>query len=89
MHELPKCSSGGVCGRRRVTDTLEWLTSTEITWRFRISRNRLIELRLAGEHNITQGCRTVWDIGATERALRAYPRLRVETQVGTVSEEVA
>ncbi len=77
-----------------MTTTLEWLTSTEIARRFRISRNRLIELRragvlLAGEHYITQGCRTVWDPTATERALRAYSRLRVEAQAGETYEEVA
>lgn len=72
--------------------TLEWLTSTEIARRFRISRNRLIELRragvlLAGEHYITQGCRTVWDPAATEQALRAYSRLRADAQVGETYEE--
>jgi hypothetical protein len=72
--------------------TLEWLTSTEIARRFRISRNRLIELRragvlLAGEHYITQGCRTVWDPAATEQALRAYARLRAEAQIGETYEE--
>ena len=73
--------------------TPEWLTSTEIARRFRISRNRLIELRragvlLAGEHYITQGRRTVWDHGATEHALRAYSRLRSEAQLGETYEEV-
>ncbi len=75
-----------------MTTTLEWLTSTEIARRFRISRNRLIELRragvlLAGEHYITQGCRTVWDPAATEQALRAYSRLRADAQVGETYEE--
>ncbi len=75
-----------------MTTTLEWLTSTEIARRFRISRNRFIELRragvlLAGEHYITQGCRTVWDPASTEQALRAYARLRAEAQVGETYEE--
>ncbi len=75
-----------------MTTTLEWLTSTEIARRFRISRNRLIELRragvlLAGEHYITQGCRTVWDPAETEQALRAYSRLCGEAQVGETYEE--
>ncbi len=72
--------------------TLEWLTSTEIARRFRISRNRLIELRRAGvlvpgEHYITQGRRTVWDPAATEHALRSYSRLRAEPQLGETYEE--
>jgi hypothetical protein len=75
-----------------MTPTTEWLTSTEIAKRFRISRNRLIELRragvlLAGEHYLTQGCRTVWDPAATEQALRAYSRLQVEAQAGETYEE--
>lgn len=77
-----------------MTTTFEWLTSTEIARRFRISRNRLIELRragvlLAGEHYLTQGRRTVWDPAATEQALRAYSRLRTEPQLGETYEEVA
>jgi hypothetical protein len=76
-----------------MTTTLEWLTSTEIARRFRISRNRLIELRragvlVAGEHYITQGRRTVWDLGATEQALRDYARLRSQAQVGETYAEV-
>ena len=75
-----------------MTTTLEWLTSTEIARRFRISRNRLIEMRragvlLAGKHYITQGCRTVWDPAATEQALRAYSLLHVEAQAGETYEE--
>lgn len=74
--------------------TCEWLTSTEIARRFRISRNRLIELRRAGVlepgvHFITQGRRTVWDPAATEQALRSYSRLRHEAQAGETYEEVA
>jgi len=74
--------------------TCEWLTSTEIARRFRISRNRLIELRRAGVlepgvHFITQGRRTVWDPAATEQALRSYSRLRHEAQLGETYEEVA
>ena len=74
--------------------TLEWLTSTEIARRFRISRNRLIELRRAGVlapgvHYITQARRTVWDPAATEQALRAYSRSRHEVQLGETYEEVA
>lgn len=73
--------------------TIEWLTSTETARRFRISRNRLIELRakgvlIAGEHYITQGRRTVWDLAATEQALRDYSRLRTAAQVGETYEEV-
>ncbi len=72
----------------------EWLTSTEIAKRFRISRNRLIELRGAGVlepgvHYLTQGRRTVWDPAATEQALRAYSRLMVGAQAGETYEEVA
>jgi hypothetical protein len=75
-----------------MTPTLEWLTSTEIARRFRISRNRLIDLRRAGvlrpgEHFITQGVRTTWDPSATEQALRNYSRLRAEAQVGETYEE--
>ena len=70
-----------------MTVTTEWLTSTEIARRFRISRNRLIELRrarvlVAGEHFLLQGKRTVWDLAATEHALRSYARLRSEAQIG-------
>ena len=77
-----------------MTTTCEWLTSTEIARRFRISRNRLIELRRAGVlepgvHFITQGRRTVWDPAATEQALRAYSRLRHKPQLGETYEEVA
>jgi hypothetical protein len=76
-----------------MTTTLEWLTSTEIARRFRISRNRLIELRragvlLAGEHYITQGCRTVWDPAATEQALRDYAK-RLGAKLSATSAEVA
>lgn len=72
--------------------TTEWLTSTEIARRFRISRNRLIELRRAcvlspGIHYITQGRRTVWDPAATEQALRAYSRMRHEALLGETYEE--
>jgi hypothetical protein len=77
-----------------MTTTFEWLTSTELARRFRISRNRLIELRRAGvlvpgQHYITQGRRTVWDPAATEQALRDYSRLRVNPQVGETYEEMA
>jgi hypothetical protein len=77
-----------------MTPTLEWLTSTEIAKRFRVSRNRLIDLRkagvlVAGEHYITQGQRTIWDPIATEQALRAYARLHVDAQIGETYEEVA
>lgn len=76
-----------------MTPTLEWLTSTEIAKRFRISRNRLIDLRkagvlVAGEHYILQGHRTIWDPLATEQALRAYARQRCEAQIGETYEEV-
>ena len=76
-----------------MTTTIEWLTSTEIARRFRISRNRLIELRHAGilkpgEHYITQGQRTIWDPAATEQALRDYSRFRCEAQLGETYEEV-
>ena len=76
-----------------MTPTLEWLTSTEIARRFRISRNRLIDLRRTGvlrpgEHFITQGVRTIWDPAATELALRDYARLRSKAQVGETYEEV-
>lgn len=76
-----------------MTTTTEWLTSTEIAKRFRISRNRLIELRakgvlIAGEHYITQGRRTVWDVAATEQALRDYARLRCRAQIGETYAEV-
>ena len=76
-----------------MTTTIEWLTSTEIARRFRISRNRLIELRHAGvlkpgEHYITQGHRTIWDPAATEEALRVYSRVRCEAQPGETYEEV-
>jgi hypothetical protein len=69
----------------------EWLTSTEIARRFRISRNRLIDLRRAGvlragEHFIIQGVRTTWDPSATEQALRDYSQLRAEAQVGETYE---
>ncbi len=65
----------------------EWLTSSEVARRFRCSRNRLIELLrsgvfVAGEHFITQGRRIVWDLAATEQALRSYARQRIEAQTG-------
>ena len=73
--------------------TLEWLTSTEIARRFRISRNRLIELRqtgvlVPGKHYITQGRRTVWDPAATEDAFREYARLLSQVQTPETYEEV-
>lgn len=77
-----------------MTPTLEWLTSTEIAKRFRISRNRLIDLRkagvlVAGEHYISQGQRTIWDPIATEQALRAYARLRSDAQTGETYVELS
>ena len=73
-----------------MTSTFEWLTSTEIARRFRISRNRLLELRRAGvlvpgEHYITQGCRTVWDPSATEQALRDYSKVHARPQLRRTS----
>jgi hypothetical protein len=70
-----------------MSTTTEWLTSTEIARRFRISRNRFIELRragvfLAGEHFILQGRRTTWDVAATEKTLREYARKRNEALMG-------
>jgi hypothetical protein len=70
-----------------MSTTTEWLISTEIARRFRISRNRFIELRragvlLAGEHFILQGRRTTWDVAATEQAFREYARQRNEALMG-------
>jgi hypothetical protein len=55
----------------------EWLTSTQIAKRLRISRNSLYALRKQkilkpGDHFISQGRRAVFDVAATELALRDH-----------------
>jgi hypothetical protein len=37
---------------------------------------------LPGEHYITQGSRTTWDLAATEQALRDYSRIRSQPRLG-------
>lgn len=70
-----------------MSPTMEWLTSTEVARRFRVSRNTLIRLRhegvlQAGVEYITQGQRTIWDAVRTEQALRDYSRRLRPAQVG-------
>ena len=55
----------------------EWLTSTQVAKRLRISRNSLYALRKQGvlkpgDHFISQGRRAVFDVAATELALRNH-----------------
>ena len=62
-----------------MTHATEWLTSTQIAKRFRISRNSLLTLRekgvlQPGKHFITQGTRAIYDAASTEDALREYSR---------------
>lgn len=65
----------------------EWLKSTEIARRLRISRNRLPELiekgvLQPGRHFIQHGKHRTWDAQATEEALRDMARQRHEAQPG-------
>lgn len=62
-----------------MSPTTEWLTSTQIAKRFRVSRNTLLALRekgvlRPGEHFLVQGVRAIYDAAAVETALKEHTK---------------
>ena len=62
---------------------IEWLTSTEFAKRYRVSRNRLKELRdqqvlVAGVHYIMFGSHRLYDVAACEKAVREKSKARAK-----------
>jgi len=74
-----------------MTDTAsqltEWLTSTQFAKRYRISRNRLKDLRdqqvlVAGIHYIMFGSHRHYDVAACEKAVREHSKARAKAVEG-------
>ena len=66
---------------------IEWLTSTEFAKRYRVSRNRLKELRdkqvlVAGVHYIMFGSHRLYDVAACEKAVRENSKARAKAVDG-------
>ena len=62
---------------------IEWLTSTEFAKRYRVSRNRLKDLRdqqvlVAGVHYIMFGSHRLYDVAACEKAVREHSKARAK-----------
>ena len=66
---------------------IEWLTSTEFAKRYRVSRNRLKDLRdqqvlVAGVHYIMFGSHRLYDVAACEKAVRENSKARAKAVDG-------
>ena len=66
---------------------IEWLTSTEFAKRYRISRNRLKDLRdqqvlVPGVHYIIFGSHRHYDVAACEKAVRENSKARAKAVDG-------
>ena len=66
---------------------IEWLTSTEFAKRYRISRNRLKDLRdqqvlVAGIHYIMFGSHRLYDAAACDKAVREHSKARAKAVDG-------
>jgi len=67
---------------------IEWLTSSEFAKRYRVSQNRLKDLRdqqvfVAGVHYLMFGSHRLYDAAACDKAVREHSRARAQVLDGT------